>query len=390
MATINFYLDTRKQKQDGTYPIRAAINHKGATAYLSLNLSVALDQWDKKKRRIVGHYNKEYLNRFLLQKYAELTNAILSLQEEGKLKGLTARGVRDAVVEYIDPSDSKIKTFGRVFDDFTKLKENPKTRELYEGTWKKIQKYDRKAFGLAFEQINIAWIDGFFLSLAKESPSVNARNIHLRNIRAVFNYAIDNEFTTAYPFRRYKIKPVETPKRNLSAKQLKMLFDYPAEDWQQKYVDALKLSFFLIGMNIGDLLTVAPDCINNGRLEYNRLKTHRFYSVKVEPEALELIEKYKGERHLLNLADGCKHYRHFAYRMNEAIQRILPKITTYWARHSWATIAASLDIPKDTIAQALGHGGKSVTDIYIQFDKKKVDKANRAVIDYVLYGKTTE
>ncbi len=62
---------------------------------------------------------------------------------------------------------------------------------------------------------------------------------------------------------------------------------------------------------------------------------------------------------------------------------LFPDMSTYWARHTWATIAASLDIPKETIAAALGHGGNTVTDIYIDFDQKKVDKANRKVIDYV-------
>ena len=65
---------------------------------------------------------------------------------------------------------------------------------------------------------------------------------------------------------------------------------------------------------------------------------------------------------------------------------MFPHITTYWARHTWATIAASLDIPKETIAAGLGHGGNTVTDIYIDFDRRKVDEANRRVIDWVYYG----
>ena len=60
-----------------------------------------------------------------------------------------------------------------------------------------------------------------------------------------------------------------------------------------------------------------------------------------------------------------------------------PGLSIYWARHTWATIASELDIPKETIAKALGHGGSSVTDIYIDFDMRKVDEANRKVIDYV-------
>jgi site-specific recombinase XerD len=58
-------------------------------------------------------------------------------------------------------------------------------------------------------------------------------------------------------------------------------------------------------------------------------------------------------------------------------------LTSYWARHSWATIASNQGIDKDTIAKALGHGGNTVTDIYIDFDLVKVDQANRIVIESV-------
>ena len=59
-------------------------------------------------------------------------------------------------------------------------------------------------------------------------------------------------------------------------------------------------------------------------------------------------------------------------------------MTTYWARYTWATIAAGLDIPKETIAMALGHAKFTVTDVYITFDHGKIDRANRQVIDFVL------
>lgn len=63
---------------------------------------------------------------------------------------------------------------------------------------------------------------------------------------------------------------------------------------------------------------------------------------------------------------------------------LFPDLSQYWCRHTWATMAAELDIPKETIAAGLGHGGNTVTDIYIRFDQKKVDDANRRIIDYLL------
>ena len=72
----------------------------------------------------------------------------------------------------------------------------------------------------------------------------------------------------------------------------------------------------------------------------------------------------------------------------KTVHPLFPKLSQYWRRHTWATIAAELDIPKEAIAAGLGHElGNSTTAIYINFNMKKVDVANRKIIDYVLYGK---
>jgi hypothetical protein len=151
--------------------------------------------------------------------------------------------------------------------------------------------------------------------------------------------------------------------------------------------------FYLIGINTVDLAGLQK--IIAGRVEYHRAKTNRLYSIKVEPEAEAIIEKYKGGKHLINFFDGYQSYLSFGRLMNKGLHdlgkamdaeystNIYSGITTYWARHTWATIAAELDVPKETIAKALGHGGNEVTDVYIRFDDKKVDKANRKVIDYL-------
>lgn len=180
-----------------------------------------------------------------------------------------------------------------------------------------------------------------------------------------------------------RIRPEQTAKRNLSPQLLANIFFGDYEQWRQRYVDAFHLSFLLIGINMVDMLNLPKDSLQDGYIHYNRAKTKRFYSIKVEPEALQLIQKYEGKERLLSFAENNNVYKTFAMKMNACLGRIEKGVTAYYARHSWATIAASLDIPKDTIAAALGHGGNSVTDIYIEFDKRKVDKANRAVIDKV-------
>lgn len=288
------------------------------------------------------------------------------------------------------------------FQKFIESKTNEGTKGVYQHTLDRIRLHDPDIDSKSFEDINLKWLTDFEAFCAKTACK-NARNIHLRNIRAVFNNAIDYEITTAYPFRRFKIRPEATRKRSLSVEELRKLFDYPVEEYAEIYREMFRLIFMLVGINSVDLHGL-KSITRDGRIEYKRAKTGRLYSIKVEPEAREIINKYRGKNGLLCIADRWSDSRNFRHQCNKALQKIgqverkgrggkktitaeFEGVSTYWARHTWATIAASLDIPKDTIAAALGHGGDTVTDIYIDFDQKKVDAANRRVLDWVLYGK---
>lgn len=290
------------------------------------------------------------------------------------------------------------------FQSFIDGKANKGTKGVYQHTLDRIRLFDHEVDKKSFEDIDLKWLTAFEAFCA-QTASKNARNIHLRNIRAVFNNAIDYEITTAYPFRRFKIRPEATRKRSLTVEDLRELFAYPVEPYAEIYRDVFKLIFMLIGINCADIHALKA-ITKDGRIEYKRAKTGRLYSIKVEPEAMEIIEKYRGVNGLLCIADRWSDSRNFRHQINKALQRIgeverkgrggkkeiqsaFPKLTTYWARHSWATIAADLDIPDAVISQALGHSSdtNSTTAIYIKRNEKKVDEANRRVLDWVLYGK---
>lgn len=293
--------------------------------------------------------------------------------------------------ELVAPQMINNSLFAPYFLDFSERKGNKRTRDIYLATLSRMKAYDPQLNERHFEDITIRWLTDFDSFLSKTAPSQNARNIHFRNIRTVINAAIDDELTSHYPFRRFKIRPTPTKKRSLSVENIQKVFNVEGlEDWEVKYLDFFKLSFMLIGINVVDLCNLSE--IVDGRIEYVRAKTHKPYSIKVEPEALEIIKRHKGARLLLDFSENYANYRHFYNNLCIGLRSIksklgLKELTTYWARHTWATIAASLDIPKDTIAAALGHGGNTVTDIYINFDQRKVDEANRRVLDWVLYGK---
>lgn len=393
MTTTKFYLDKRSSRHPaGTpYPLKLAINRKGQTAYLTLGVSLLPSQWDSRAGRIISHPEKQALNILINSCRTSAEIAIAELQTSGRIAGMSITKIRDYIANKGDGSSSKSSLEAQFAAFISTKAKGSRTREIYEGTLSRLRAYDRHLSSRALEDVDRSYLTAFDSFLARTSPSRNARNIHLRNIRAVFNFAIDEEVTTAYPFRRFKIRPEPTRKRSLSLETLRAFFSVPLEPWQEKYRDIFKLIFFLCGINIVDLLRLRK--VIGGRIEYRRAKTGRLYSIKVEPEALDIITRLRGKAYLLYPLDRTHRYRTYAMILNRELAVIsklipdCPKVTTYWARHTWATIAASLDIPKETIAAALGHGGHTVTDIYIDFDQRKVDAANRRVLDFVLYNR---
>ena len=240
--------------------------------------------------------------------------------------------------------------------------------------------------------------------VVKEGLSVSTQGIHLRNIRSVYNEAIDDKIVSLdkYPFRRFAIESKEINHRAISVEELRKIFSFVGTESENWARDVSKLSFYLIGINTADLYKKLE--IKNGYANYRRSKTGRLYSIKLEPETIELINQFKGKNHLLCFQEQFSASNAFSRKLNgqthydkdgksKVLKRGLntigeslgiPNLTSYVLRHTWATLASHLDVPKETISKALGHGKKIVTDIYIDFDQYKIDEANRKVMDYVL------
>lgn len=402
MAFISLYLDTRREKKGGLYPLKVNIRHKGKFL-LSTGFSVTPDKWTGSEftNKVENYKTKNASLRKLLN---DIENTIFRLEMDGKLKDMPDK-VLKGILEKCLPGfvPEKTKLFIDYLSDFIDLKEKPGTKTVYTTTLNKILEFDRTC---TFDTMTLDWLRRFEKWMKDSGMKTNAYAIHLRNIRAVFNYAIDEEITTLYPFRKFKIKKEETAKRCLTPEQVALLRGYDCEEHQKRYRDIFMLMFYLIGINAVDLFNLKQ--LVNGRIEYNRAKTGKLYSIKVEPEAMEIIERYKGDNWLLNVLDTYSNYQDFLHRMDVGLKQIgpvvrkglggrkereplFPDISSYWARHTWATIAAGLDIPKETISAALGHEiGSDVTSIYIKFDQKKIDEANRKVIDYLNSIKITD
>ena len=413
MATTRLYLDMRGKAKDGKGTIVLILYHNFATTSISMGIRVHPDNWDKKHQRIVDIAGAEGMNVSLQKKKAEIDESlvVLSLDKE-HFSILSVSDLKDIVTSKKPKKNTK-HLLSEMFDEYIRnggLK--PGTIEIYRQTMKKIQAFSGDKFYI--EDMNLAWLRSFDSELST-TQSINGRSIYLRALRAVLNYARNNDIRFSYPFKNFQIKSEPTQKRSVSVEQLREFMCYPTNKVNNAMRDYFFLMFFLIGINVKDLLLARKSQIVNGRLEYVREKTMKRYSIKIEPEAEELLTRYAGkDEYLLEAMDHCVHYKSFARKINESLNDIGPTemvqvdsygdlfrnavfeerrvpliegITTYYSRHCWATYAYEIGIPVDVISQALGHSfGNRTTLIYIKRDQEKVDEANRKVIDYLLKG----
>lgn len=298
--------------------------------------------------------------------------------------------------EIVGGRSVSVKTLADYVHDYAERSRTESTRSSVLLTEKKVRGFDSSArLG-----VNASWLEDFDRWLEDGGCNVNGRGVHMRNLRAVMNWCIDNEWTENYPFRRFKIRKEETRKRSLTIDEVRRLRDWPLDGHQAMYRDLWMLSLYLCGANSVDLLLHAP--LDGNRYEGRRQKTGQRYDIIVTKEAAEIIERWKGKDYMLCPMDTNKSVKNFRRNWNDGLQNIgrdyrphygyrvkaedapFAGLTTYWARHTWATIAASLDIPKEVIARCLTHSwGQTVTDTYIDFDWKKVDDAVKKVVEFV-------
>lgn len=391
MAQSTLKLDTRRALKDGTFPVKISVGF-GTRLYIATDVAVREEDWEDGK--VVGRKDAKQLNQALGAQLLRVTSRALRLRQDGRLGKLSQERLHLLLtapdMDDVPEEDTRLD-FYQVADLCIATKEG-RTREAYEFTMRKVRAFAGDTLHL--EDIDRVWLHRFQESVGGK---VNSRAVHLRNLRHICNFALDEELTERYPFRKYKIRTEETRKKALTLEQLRAYLhakDLPPRD--EEHRDMFLLMFYFRGMNVGDLAKLTAADVVDGRVEYRRSKTGKLYSIKLEPEMLEILERWKGERHLLRCFDRYAHHHDYNRRLREGLQRIKgedgkpiePDCGSNWARHTWATLCAELDIPDPTITLGMGHStaGHRTTAIYIRRDRTKVDEANRKVIDH-LWGK---
>lgn len=373
MSKVKFITKERTKGNQG-YPVLLYINVQSKRITISTGIFIKEREYlknDKISRKdILWSEKNQKLTKILTE-----ANSVLLKENDFKI-------IKEKINEIFKPSVRTEKKLIDYIREYSLTKKHNRTAKLYECTLNKVKAYDK---GVKAEDVDKKWLAGFE-NYCLQNMSINGYSVYMRNIRTVINWLIERDIINNYPFKNFTIKREETVHRALNASQVRELMKINFPIYIIRYRDFFLLMIYLIGINPKDLLNLKASNIIDGRIVYHRFKTNKLYSIKIEPEAMEIVKKYSGKKYLLKFMDHINDYLGFVKRANNNLRKLkgFDNITSYWARHTWASIAFEAGVSKDIISLALGHSnGVKVTDIYIKYDLKMIDEANRKVIDYI-------
>ena len=245
--------------------------------------------------------------------------------------------------------------------------------------------------------------------LAGQQSSPNTISTYMRTLQAVYNRWMSPGIEGYNPvlFKDVYTKVESRTKLELTAEQMEQLrnTDFSVLTLrQQQVLTYFLLMFMLRGMPFIDLAHLRKSDLRNRRITYRRHKTGKLMVVDVPPDAMRLLQKYRDKtdsEYLFPLLHGGlfmeEHHhryqetlRHFNRELARLMKQLLPgvSVSSYTARHTWATLAYHSGVPVGLISQSLGHSSIRVTMTYLKpFDAEVIDRINRQVISLVKKSK---
>ena len=372
-----FTLDRRRARRDGSHKVRLYVYHRGQM-YIPTRLTARDEEWNDATRSFVVKEPADKLKNFHLRDIINKVEALLfNLELSGELDAMTDAQLRAAIDNALGAKKAERRTLISFLDKGAEGK-SQRTQRLFKWCKDRVAAYDEK---IMVHEVSKKWISDFQKDLEGKGYAPNSVALLLSYVARACSIALADGVIRANPAVGYRKPKQETRKRSLSVEVMRQLRDKELSGFQEWARDMFFLSFYLIGINTADLYDLKE--LRDGRVEYKRHKTGTLYSVAVPPEAAAIIGKYKGDGKLIDTGRFTSSGT-MGTCLTRYLRQIHPDLTTYYARHTWATMAAELDIPIETISHALGHKiGSPVTAIYVAYNQRKVDEANRKVIDYL-------
>ena len=255
-----------------------------------------------------------------------------------------------------------------------------------------------RMFTLKFSQITSELIRRYEFYLIEERKiRRNSSSFYIRILRAVFHKGLAYyDLNLPNPFRSVYAGVDTIVKRAVDVNVITKLIKYQSENEQLNFTkDAFLFCFLARGMAFIDFVKLQKSDCQNGRIIYRRSKTRRLLSIKVNTMMVEIINRYadpKSEYLFPVLKTPTftqmayeKALQHYNYHLRKLAEEIgVDSLTSYVARHSWATQASRLHIPTRVISESMGHSNERVTAIYLaSLDNHEIDMANKKVLDKI-------
>lgn len=374
--------------------------HNRVTRQIHTGYKIFKTEWDNVSSEIFPAGNDPLRHDYLLSvKEALATDSL-------KLKGIIAHldktgdkySVEKVVELFNEPkNDNDFISFSQRLISRLKQVGKRQTADTYTTALNSFKRFKGEQ-DLLLDDVDSNLMMEYEIWLKETGICKNTISFYMRNLRAIYNRAVEEELTIQrFPFKHVYTGIDKTVKRAVPVKVIRQIKGldltlFPLLDYAR---DMFMFSFYTRGMSFIDMAYLKKKDLQNGILSYRRQKTNQQLFIKWEQPMQEIIDKYDTENspYLLPIIrdmnrDKRKQYKNAAHLVNNKLKKLGGQLglkislTTYVARHSWASIAKSKNIPISTISEAMGHDSEMTTRIYLaSLDASSVDKANSIVLN---------
>lgn len=260
----------------------------------------------------------------------------------------------------------------------------------------------RSGKDISLSSIDSRQIDDYSEWLQKEGISKDTLSCYMRSLRALYNKAVDRGLTEQRnPFRNVFTGITRTQKRSIEIADICKLREVKVKSgsFVQLVRDVFLFCFYACGMPFVDAAFLRKSQIADGMITYQRRKTDQFVQIKLEPCMEEIINRYWSDERdyvfpFLTSLDEDVAYKEYQSKFSyyNKTLKVLGKraginrlLSSYVARHTWATLAFRSSMDMSLISQALGHTNTKTTKIYVNdIGNPKQDIANEKLLKEVL------
>ena len=405
-TTIESVLYRSKTLSNGEHPLMLRLTKNRKLKYISLHISLNADYWDFNKNKPKRNCpNREQIIRLIEQKTKELQEQVIDYKTSDKdytlhtLVNKASKTVaRQTVGNYLDVYIDRLTAENRVGNaqTFIHLK-------------KSLMNFCN-SLDFYFIDIDTNWLKRYAHWLQTvRNLSANSIGIRFRSLRVLYNCAISEGIVrkSNYPFDEFKVSKFkeQTAKRSINKQDVRRLMDFDVSElcpynYPTPFLylakDLFLFSYFGCGINLTDILHLKHKDIAENRVTFYRQKTGKLISFQLQPMGIEILEKYRKDifnnedyifpvlKRNVHITANQQYER--VRRVNKMVNRYLKQIgeylrfpiplTTYVARHTFATVLKRSGVSIAIISESLGHSDLATTQIYLDsFENSQIDEA---------------